>query len=138
VLDTKDVFRSTIVEFFIDQHRRGVTPNPCLECNRHIRFEWLQQHALALDAEYLATGHYARIAQDESGRFQLKKGIYDAKDQATSSASWARSSSATRSFRSASTQAGGARIGRALRPATASKHDSQDLCFLATAITGAS
>src|SRR5690606_32102564 len=56
VLDTRDVFPNTVVEYFIDQHRRGVTPNPCIECNRHIRFEFLQQNALALDADYLATG----------------------------------------------------------------------------------
>src|SRR5215470_729390 len=64
VLDTKEVFRSTIVEFFIDQHRQGVTPNPCIECNRHIRFDWLQGHALAMDADYLATGHYAQLDRD--------------------------------------------------------------------------
>src|SRR5690606_39657212 len=43
VLDTKDVFRDTIVEYFIDQHRQGVTPNPCVECNRNIRFDFLQK-----------------------------------------------------------------------------------------------
>lgn len=41
VLDTQEVFRATVVEYFLDQHRRGMTPNPCLECNRHIRFDWL-------------------------------------------------------------------------------------------------
>lgn len=81
VLDTKDVFRSTVVQFFIDQHRDGVTPNPCMECNRHIRFEYLQQNALALDADYLATGHYARIHQGHDGRYLLKKGLDENKDQ---------------------------------------------------------
>ncbi|NDJ61669.1 MAG: tRNA 2-thiouridine(34) synthase MnmA, partial [Chloroflexi bacterium] len=49
VLDTKAVFRKTVVQYFIDQHRQGVTPNPCMECNRHIRFEYLLNNALALD-----------------------------------------------------------------------------------------
>lgn len=81
VLDTKDVFRATVVQFFIDQHREGVTPNPCMECNRHIRFEYLLQNALALGADYLATGHYARIHQGEDGKFLLKTGIDERKDQ---------------------------------------------------------
>ncbi|MGJ3240487.1 MAG: tRNA 2-thiouridine(34) synthase MnmA [Anaerolineae bacterium] len=80
VLDTKDVFRSTVVQFFIDAHRDGFTPNPCMECNRHIRFEFLQQNALALGADYLATGHYARIHQQD-GQFILRTGVDANKDQ---------------------------------------------------------
>ena len=131
VLDTKDVFRSTVVEYFIDQHRQGLTPNPCLECNRHIRFEWLQQNALALDAEYLATGHYARIEQDEAGQFLLKKGVYEPKDQ-----SYVLSVMGQEQLRHALFPVGqytkpevreiAARFGLP----TASKQDSQDLCFL--------
>ncbi len=81
VLDTKDVFRATVVQFFIDQHRQGFTPNPCMECNRHIRFEFLQQNALALGADYLATGHYARIHRGDDGLYHLRQGIDDHKDQ---------------------------------------------------------
>src|SRR5690606_17131332 len=81
VLDTKDVFRDTIVEYFIDQHRQGVTPNPCVECNRNIRFDFLQKNALALDADYLATGHYARIRKNDAGAYQLLRGLDDNKDQ---------------------------------------------------------
>ena len=50
-LDTQAVFRDTVVEYFIDGHRAGDTPNPCLECNRRIRFEWLLDNALSLDAD---------------------------------------------------------------------------------------
>src|SRR5512145_1540945 len=81
VLDTQEVFRNTIVEFFIDQHRQGVTPNPCLECNRHIRFSFLLQNALALEADYLATGHYVRVSSDEAGQYMLRKGLDGRKDQ---------------------------------------------------------
>src|SRR5579859_5991341 len=81
VLDTRDVFKNTIVHFFIDQYSQGNTPNPCLECNRHIRFEWLLNNALALDADYLATGHYARIRETGDGQYQLLRGMDDAKDQ---------------------------------------------------------
>jgi tRNA-uridine 2-sulfurtransferase len=81
VLDTKEVFRNTIVEFFLEQHRQGVTPNPCIECNRQIRFTYLYDNAMALDADYLATGHYARIDTTPDGEHRLRAGIDDAKDQ---------------------------------------------------------
>jgi len=80
VLDVQDHFRQTIVQFFIDQHDLGRTPNPCIECNRQIRFGYLLNHALALDARYLATGHYARI-QQVAGVFQLLQGLDETKDQ---------------------------------------------------------
>jgi tRNA-uridine 2-sulfurtransferase len=81
VLDVKDYFRDTIVQFFIDEHSRGRTPNPCIECNRQIRFTYLLNRALALDANYLATGHYARVRHVATG-YQLLKGVDEAKDQA--------------------------------------------------------
>src|SRR5690554_2989967 len=74
VIDTQEVFRNTIVQFFIDRYAAGDTPNPCLECNRHIRFEWLLNHALMMKADYLATGHYARVQRDADGRARLLKG----------------------------------------------------------------
>jgi len=131
VLDTKDVFREKIVEFFIDQHRQGVTPNPCMECNRHIRFDWLQGHALALDAEYLATGHYARIDRDENGQFLLKKGVDESKDQ-----SYVLSVMGQEQLRHAMFPVGEhpksevRKIAEKFGLPTASKKDSQDLCFL--------
>jgi tRNA-uridine 2-sulfurtransferase len=131
VLDTKDVFREKIVDFFIDQHRQGVTPNPCMECNRHIRFDWLQGHALAMDADYLATGHYARIASDENGRFTLKKGVDEGKDQ-----SYVLSVMGQEQLRHAMFPVGEhpkpevRKIAERFGLPTASKKDSQDLCFL--------
>ncbi len=131
VLDTKDVFRSTVVEYFIDQHRQGFTPNPCIECNRHIRFDWLQKNALALDADYLATGHYARIAQDSGGKFLLKKGKDSHKDQ-----SYVLSVMGQAQLRQAMFPVGEytkpevRELARRFGLPTASKQDSQDLCFL--------
>jgi tRNA-specific 2-thiouridylase len=118
------------VEFFIDQHRRGFTPNPCLECNRHIRFDWLQQNALALDAEYLATGHYARIGRD-GDRYLLKKGVDDHKDQ-----SYVLSVMGQEQLKHALFPVGEypktevRQIAERFGLPTASKKDSQDLCFL--------
>ena len=130
-LDTRQVFRDTVVSYFIEQHRRGVTPNPCLECNRHIRFEWLLNNALALDADYLATGHYAQVDRDSAGRCRLRKGADAHKDQ-----SYVLSVLGQAQLQHALFPVGGctkpqvrelaARFGLP----TASKHDSQDLCFL--------
>lgn len=80
VVDVQDYFRRTIVQFFIDEHARGRTPNPCIECNREIRFSYLLDRARALDADYLATGHYARV-QHEGGVYKLLKAVDRGKDQ---------------------------------------------------------
>jgi tRNA-specific 2-thiouridylase len=81
VRDYKEIFKQTIVDFFTETYARGLTPNPCLLCNRQIRFGHLLDEALALDAGYLATGHYARVRRTASGEYQLLKGIDPAKDQ---------------------------------------------------------
>ena len=80
VVDVQDHFRQTIVQFFIDEHEYGRTPNPCIECNRQIRFTYLLERALALDADYLATGHYAQVRHTPNG-YQLLKGVDHNKDQ---------------------------------------------------------
>lgn len=80
VIDSQTVFRKKIVQFFIDEHEKGRTPNPCIECNREIRFTYLLEYALALDAQYLATGHYVRV-EEENGRFHVLKGLDENKDQ---------------------------------------------------------
>jgi tRNA-specific 2-thiouridylase len=73
-------FRKHVVDYFICEYARGHTPNPCLACNRHIKFGYLLNMALSLDVEYLATGHYARVRQAD-GKHQLLRGIDPDKDQ---------------------------------------------------------
>ena len=130
-LDSKGVFRDTVVQYFIDQHRAGYTPNPCLECNRQIRFDWLLRHALVLDADYLATGHYARIAPGETGGWLLKKGLDPGKDQ-----SYALSVMGQEQLKRTLFPVGEypkaevRRIARELGLDAANRKDSQDLCFL--------
>jgi tRNA-specific 2-thiouridylase len=130
VLDTRDVFHDKIVDFFVEGHRQGVTPMPCLECNRHIRFDWLLQNALALDADYLATGHYARI-EKRGERYALLKGLDDAKDQSyvlsvMGQAQLSRVLFPVGIYPKPQVREIAARFGLP----TASKGDSQDLCFL--------
>jgi tRNA-specific 2-thiouridylase len=73
-------FRLHVVEYFCDSYTLGRTPNPCLACNRHIKFSALLHMAFDLGAQYLATGHYARI-RSCNGEYQLLKGLDKAKDQ---------------------------------------------------------
>ncbi|MEK7807972.1 MAG: tRNA 2-thiouridine(34) synthase MnmA [Chloroflexota bacterium] len=90
VVDTQDVFKQTIVDFFIDGYSNGVTPNPCMECNRHIRWDFLLNKALSLGATHMATGHYARVHHvgamhasplHDNGVYQLLKAVDSHKDQ---------------------------------------------------------
>ncbi len=73
-------FKACVVDYFVAEYSRGRTPNPCLACNRHIRFGRLLLHAQALDATHLATGHYARVDL-AGGRYRLRMGSDPQKDQ---------------------------------------------------------
>jgi tRNA-specific 2-thiouridylase len=73
-------FQSQVVDYFLEEYSRGRTPNPCLACNRFIKFDLLLKRALALDAQYLATGHYCRIMPGPEG-FRLLRGVDMKKDQ---------------------------------------------------------
>lgn len=82
VLDLSDRFRETVMDRFVSEYVGGRTPNPCIDCNREIKFGALLDWALAQGADALATGHYARVARDETnGRWLLLRGRDRAKDQ---------------------------------------------------------
>ncbi|MGB3715105.1 MAG: tRNA 2-thiouridine(34) synthase MnmA [Candidatus Promineifilaceae bacterium] len=80
VLDVQDFFREVVVDFYVREHLKGLTPNPCIRCNRYVRFELLLDHALALGADFLATGHFARI-NEVNGQYQLLEARDSHKDQ---------------------------------------------------------
>ncbi len=81
VRDLKDLFQKKIIDYFIDEYLAGKTPNPCILCNRYIKFGELYTLALELGADYFATGHYARIEKNKDGRWLLKRGLDYKKDQ---------------------------------------------------------
>jgi len=81
VVNFEEEFQRLVIDDFIAEYFRGRTPNPCVRCNQRIKFELLMKKARELDAAFLATGHYARIARDVSGRFRLLKGVDEGKDQ---------------------------------------------------------
>jgi len=80
VLDYVDEFRKAVVEPFGKSYLAGRTPNPCVECNRTVRFKALLERTAELGADLLATGHYARVIRDAGG-YQLRKGVDPGKDQ---------------------------------------------------------
>ena len=82
VMDFKALFREKVIDNFLAEYAKGRTPNPCIACNRYVKFGGLLARALEIGAQYVATGHYARIEQDATGRYLLKKGIDPQKDQA--------------------------------------------------------
>jgi tRNA-specific 2-thiouridylase len=82
LVNVEQEFKEHIVDYFYTEYMAGRTPNPCLACNRHIRFTVLLNRALALDADYLATGHYVRVDRHPgTGKFRLRRGMDPAKDQ---------------------------------------------------------
>ena len=82
VLDFTMDFRNQIIGKFIRTYESGGTPNPCIDCNRYMKFDKLLRFADERGLEYVATGHYALIEYDEvSGRYLLKKALDDSKDQ---------------------------------------------------------
>jgi tRNA-specific 2-thiouridylase len=81
VYDVREKFHDTIVKPFIKEYLGGITPNPCIICNRDIRWGVLLNYARSMDAQYLATGHYARLITGENGLIRLLKGVDATKDQ---------------------------------------------------------
>jgi tRNA-uridine 2-sulfurtransferase len=131
VVDAKDVFQKTVVQYFLDGYARGETPNPCLVCNRQIRWTFLLDHALALGADFMATGHYVRIQRTDSGS-QLLRAVDKNKDQSyvlhvLTQDKLARALFPVGDYPKPEIRQIAERYGLP----TASRKDSQDLCFLA-------
>lgn len=82
VINFSGDFEKQVIQRFISAYQNGATPNPCIDCNRYIKFERLFTMLDRKDADYVVTGHYARVEKDyESGRYLLKKALDDTKDQ---------------------------------------------------------
>ena len=81
VFNFGEEFNEKIVAPYISDHQSGLTPNPCIECNRHIKFDRMLRRAIALGFDAIATGHHARILRGENGRLSLHRGLDFAKDQ---------------------------------------------------------
>ena len=125
-------FKRKVIDKFVDSYMRGITPNPCIDCNRYMKFEKLFQRAQLLNCDYVVTGHYARIEKDrETGLFLLKKALDETNDQ-----SYVLYNMNQEQLSHALFPLGGLRKSETRRIAeesgfvNAGKPDSQDICFV--------
>jgi len=81
ILDIREEFGDFVIDNFVDEYLAGRTPNPCVLCNTYIKWEALLKRADKLDCEFIATGHYANIRQQDNGRYVISKGKDEHKDQ---------------------------------------------------------
>jgi tRNA-specific 2-thiouridylase len=132
VIDAQEAFKKHVVDPFINGYAQGITPNPCLNCNRHIRWEFLLQHALAMGASHLATGHYARKRLID-GRHRLFRARDRAKDQSYVLSVLGQDQLSYARFPLGDyTKAEVRRVARRLRLPVSERAESQDLCFVAS------
>lgn len=130
VFNFTDVFRGTVIRGFVESYEKGVTPNPCIECNRFMKFDKLFERAEMLRCDYIVTGHYARI-EEEDGKFVLKKAADETKDQ-----SYVLYFMTQRQLARVKFPLGGMRKSEVRQIAekngfvNAAKPDSQDICFV--------
>ena len=80
-MNFKKEFKDNVMDYFVDEYINGRTPNPCIACNRYVKWEALLKRSLDIGADYIATGHYSRVEKLSNGRYSIKKSIIDAKDQ---------------------------------------------------------
>lgn len=81
VMNFRQDFQTSVIDYFVKEYERGYTPNPCNACNRHVKWEALLQRAIAIGADYIATGHYARVEELPNGRYAIRNSVTAAKDQ---------------------------------------------------------
>ena len=123
-------FRAKVIEYFLDEYRRGRTPNPCIACNEQVKFRFLMERSRALGAEKLATGHYARIEHSD-GRHRLLKAKDPSKDQSYVLYGLGQDELSRLVFPVGEYPKARIReIARSLDLPVADKPDSQDICFI--------
>jgi len=130
VFNFTDAFEKVVMERFVAEYNRGRTPNPCIDCNRFMKFEKFLKRAVELRAEYIATGHYANITRDPSGRWLLSRGVDASKDQTYVLYAMTQEQLARTLFPLGGLAKEEVReLATATSMPTAEKRDSQDICF---------
>jgi tRNA-specific 2-thiouridylase len=131
LIDVRDEFQAEIVEQFIQSYKNGLTPSPCVICNRKIKWKHMMAAADKVGAAFVATGHYARITRDENGLFELRMGKDAAKDQAYMLCRLTQKELSRTLFPLGEYNKTTVRkIAREFNIPSAQRDDSQDLCFL--------
>ncbi len=132
VLNFSDNFKEKVVDYFVDCYERGLTPNPCIECNRHLKFAHLYNKARELGYDFVVTGHYAGIRFDaDSSRYQLLKAADPSKDQSYVLYTMTQEQLAHTIFPLGTMNKEQVRkLAEGQNFINAKKHDSQDICFV--------
>lgn len=81
VMNFRSDFQKAVIDYFVSEYERGYTPNPCNACNRYVKWESLLHRAVEIGADYIATGHYARVEKLPNGRYSIRNSVTAAKDQ---------------------------------------------------------
>ena len=130
-LDRSQDFRRLVMDDFVESYESGLTPNPCIRCNRYLKFGVLLADALAMGCQYVVTGHYCRIQQNDQGRYLLYKATDPAKDQSYFLYTLTQHQLAHTLFPLGGMNKEQARaIAEEAGLITARKRDSQDICFV--------
>ena len=130
VLNMEREFQDRVIDYFVSEYGRGRTPNPCLACNEHVKFRALLDRAVAFDADFLATGHYACITH-EGGRHRLRRAADGSKDQSYVLYTLGQAELAKTMFPVGAYDKPRIReLAREMRLEVAEKPDSVDICFV--------
>ncbi len=132
VFNFEDDFENEVIKRFVDSYEKGLTPNPCIDCNRYIKFKRLFKRAIELEQDYVVTGHYASVKYDNaSGRFLLTKSLDKKKDQSYVLYSMTQEQLAHAMFPLGEmTKEETREIAESQGFINAKKRDSQDICFV--------
>ena len=131
VVDLRAEFKARVIDNFVSEYIHGRTPSPCVMCNREIKFDRLWQRAAALQADFVATGHYARIKRDEAGGFHLLCALDSSKDQSYFLFTLGQAEMARTLFPLGGLSKSQVRIlARRLGLVNADKPESQEICFV--------
>ncbi|MCF0122104.1 MAG: tRNA 2-thiouridine(34) synthase MnmA [Lachnospiraceae bacterium] len=131
VMDCKRKFKKRVVDYFIEEYLHGKTPNPCIVCNRYVKWEALLQKSIEIKADYIATGHYARIAKLSNGRYAIRNSVTPEKDQTyvlynLTQKQLAHTLMPVGNYRKKQIREIAEKSGLSM----ANKHDSQEICFV--------
>ncbi len=131
VMNFKEDFDSQVIQYFVQEYLKGHTPNPCIACNRYVKWESLLERSRKLGADYIATGHYAQIVQLPNGRYTLKQAVQAGKDQTYALYGLTQDQLAhTLLPVGAYTKTEIRKMARERNLPVADKPDSQDICFI--------
>lgn len=131
VMNFKQEFRESVIDYFTGEYLKGRTPNPCIACNRYVKWEALLSRSLSIGAGYIATGHYARVVQLINGRYSIRRSAASSKDQ-----TYALYNLTQEQLKHTLMPAGDyskdeiRRIAKRIGLPVAEKPDSQDICFV--------